>query len=103
MPQHRVTVFSSNYALYGDMSRRMMNVLSRFAPLQEIYSIDECFLDVTGIPDLDSHGHRIRQAVCRAWAFPPAWAWVPARRWPSWPTMWPKSGRSGTACLNGTG
>jgi DNA polymerase V len=66
MPQHRVTVFSSNYALYGDMSRRMMNVLSRFAPLQEIYSIDECFLDVTGIPDLDSHGHRIRQAVCRA-------------------------------------
>jgi nucleotidyltransferase/DNA polymerase involved in DNA repair len=71
-----VTVFSSNYALYGDMSRRMMNVLSRFAPQQEIYSIDECFLDVTGIPDLDSHGHRIRQAVWQGWAFPPVWAWV---------------------------
>jgi DNA polymerase V len=101
--KHRVTVFSSNYALYGDMSRRMMNVLSRFAPQQEIYSIDECFLDVTGIPDLDSHGHRIRQAVWQGWAFPPVWAWAAARRWPSWPTTWPRSGRSGTACLNGTG
>ncbi|WP_159876363.1 Y-family DNA polymerase [Aquitalea denitrificans] len=68
--KHRVTVFSSNYALYGDMSRRMMNMLSRFAPLQEIYSIDECFLDVTGIPDLDSHGHRIRQAVWQGLGIP---------------------------------
>ncbi|WP_199052961.1 Y-family DNA polymerase [Aquitalea sp. ASV15] len=68
--KHRVVVFSSNYTLYGDLSRRMMNVLSRFAPLQEIYSIDECFLDVTGIPDLDSHGHRIRQAVWQGLGIP---------------------------------
>lgn len=68
--KHQVTVFSSNYALYGDMSRRMMRVLSRFAPLQEIYSIDECFLDVTGIPNLDSHGHRIRQAVLQGLGLP---------------------------------
>jgi DNA polymerase V len=46
----RVAVFSSNYALYGDLSRRVMQSLARFAPAQEIYSIDECFLDLPGLP-----------------------------------------------------
>lgn len=46
--RHRVAVFSSNYALYGDLSRRVMQVLGQFAPVQEIYSIDECFLDLAG-------------------------------------------------------
>ncbi len=41
-------VFSSNYALYGDMSRRVRQVLSRFTPRVEVYSIDECFLDLSG-------------------------------------------------------
>jgi DNA polymerase V len=45
-----VVVFSSNYALYGDISRRVMQVLGRFAPRQEIYSVDECFLDLAGLP-----------------------------------------------------
>ena len=40
--------FSSNYALYADMSRRVMRLLARFAPRQEVYSIDECFVDLTG-------------------------------------------------------
>jgi DNA polymerase V len=44
--------------------------VAEFAPWQEIYSIDECFLDVTGIPDLDSHGHRIRQAVLQRVGIP---------------------------------
>ncbi|MCD5326786.1 Y-family DNA polymerase [Chromobacterium piscinae] len=68
--QHDVAVFSSNYALYGDMSRRMMRVLSEFAAVQEVYSIDECFLDMTGMPDLDSHGHRMRQAVLQRVGIP---------------------------------
>jgi DNA polymerase V len=68
--KHRIAVFSSNYTLYGDMSRRMMRVLADFAPWQEIYSIDECFLDVSGIPDLDSHGHRMRQAVLQRVGIP---------------------------------
>ncbi|WP_047238147.1 Y-family DNA polymerase [Chromobacterium subtsugae] len=68
--QHDVAVFSSNYALYGDMSRRMMRVLSEFAAEQEVYSIDECFLDMTGMPDLDSHGHRMREAVLRRVGIP---------------------------------
>ena len=53
--QHHVAVFSSNYALYGDMSRRVQEVLRDWAPAVEQYSIDESFLDLRGamIPDLD--------------------------------------------------
>ena len=43
-----VVVVSSNYALYGDMSGRVMNVLGQFTPDIEIYSIDEAFLDLSG-------------------------------------------------------
>jgi len=46
--EKEVEVFSSNYALYGDMSRRVMNILGRFTPRLEIYSIDEAFLDLSG-------------------------------------------------------
>src|SRR3978361_2385043 len=43
---HDVAVFSSNYTLYGDMSRRIMDSLGFFAPKIELYSIDEAFLDL---------------------------------------------------------
>ncbi len=43
-----VSVFSSNYALYGDMSRRVMRILSSYVPEMEIYSIDEAFLSLNG-------------------------------------------------------
>ncbi len=46
--ENGVFVYSSNYALYGDMSNRLRKVLSRFTPRIEIYSIDECFLDLSG-------------------------------------------------------
>ena len=42
--------FSSNYALYADLSNRVMNILASFAPKCEVYSIDECFVDLTGMP-----------------------------------------------------
>jgi DNA polymerase V len=47
--QHQVQVFSSNYALYGDMSRRVMWYLGQMTPAVEIYSIDEAFLDLSGL------------------------------------------------------
>ncbi|MCB1658647.1 MAG: Y-family DNA polymerase [Pseudomonadales bacterium] len=47
--EHGVVVRSSNYALYGDISQRVMAILARFSPHQEIYSIDEAFLDFTGL------------------------------------------------------
>jgi len=43
-----VKVYSSNYTLYGDMSRRVMEVLSDFTPAMEVYSIDEAFLALSG-------------------------------------------------------
>lgn len=68
--KHQVTVFSSNYTLYGDMSRRMMTILAEFASWQEVYSIDECFLDLSGVADLEAHGRRIRQAVLQRIGIP---------------------------------
>lgn len=46
--KNKVAIFSSNYALYGDMSRRVMNTISQFVPEIEIYSIDEAFLNLKG-------------------------------------------------------
>lgn len=48
--QYGVQVFSSNYALYADMSRRVMQLLSRFTPMMEVYSIDEAFLTLNPPP-----------------------------------------------------
>ena len=65
--KHRIVVLSSNYTLYADLSRRFMGVLSQFSPLQEIYSIDESFLDLTATPgDPVTVGREIRQRV-RQW------------------------------------
>ena len=63
--QHRVAVFSSNFILYGDMSRRVIWTLRRMVPAAEVYSIDEAFLDLRGIPieQLDDLGHRISRTV----------------------------------------
>lgn len=65
--KHGVAVFSSNYALYGDMSARVMRTLAEFSPRVEIYSIDEAFLHLTttaGVPPLD-YGRTIRETVFR--------------------------------------
>ena len=48
---HGLVALSANFALYGDMSQRMMNIIGQFSPRQEIYSINESFLDLTGMPD----------------------------------------------------
>lgn len=60
-----VAACSSNYALYADMSNRVMSILAHYSPRQEVYSIDECFLDLTGAPpaDLQQRGREIRQRV----------------------------------------
>lgn len=68
LEQHHVAVFSSNYALYGDMSRRVMWYLSQVAPAVEIYSIDEAFLDLHGLErfvvrSLDTFARTVRANV----------------------------------------
>ncbi|MEN9901484.1 MAG: polymerase subunit UmuC [Pseudomonadota bacterium] len=65
--QHGIIGKSSNYTLYADMSQRMHAVIGQFAPEQEIYSIDETFLDLTGFNrNLVEYGQQIRQRV-RQW------------------------------------
>ena len=63
--QHGIIALSSNYALYGDLSARVMSILSRFSPKQEIYSIDECFLDLAGFDPkvLMAYGQTIRKTI----------------------------------------
>jgi DNA polymerase V len=61
--EHGVLALSSNYALYADMSNRVMSILSQFTPTQEVYSIDESFLDLSGIRELRDVSYKIKQTV----------------------------------------
>ena len=65
--KNNVQVFSSNYSLYGDISRRVMKTLKRFNSDIEIYSIDEAFLDLSNFPDneVKNVGHEIRNIVLK--------------------------------------
>ncbi|MGR9014227.1 MAG: Y-family DNA polymerase [Gammaproteobacteria bacterium] len=70
--RHDIQLFSSNYPLYADMSARVMSTLEEFAPSLEVYSIDEAFLDLTGVCEQDSvaYGREISKAVFRATGIP---------------------------------
>jgi len=70
--QGGVEVFSSNYALYGDMSSRMMATLAEMAPEIEVYSIDEAFLDMSGFGrfDLAAYATEMRRTVRRHTGIP---------------------------------
>jgi len=62
--KHGLAALSSNYTLYADMSRRVMETLCNFTPEIEVYSIDEAFLNLSGFGDnLVDYGRRIRQTV----------------------------------------
>ena len=74
LEKHQTAVFSSNYELYADLSQRMHSLLGSFAPQQEIYSIDESFLDFTGMThwDLSAVGQQMKQAVQQQLGLPVA-------------------------------
>ncbi len=63
--KNKVEVFSSNYSLYGDLSRRVMRTLKRFNAETEVYSIDEAFIDLSNFPDteIEKVGKEIRETV----------------------------------------
>ena len=65
LKRYNTAVFSSNYELYGDMSQRMHAISAQFAVRQEIYSIDESFLDFTGIDktQLQSHAKQLKERI----------------------------------------
>ncbi|MBN2866807.1 MAG: Y-family DNA polymerase [Thiotrichales bacterium] len=65
LKKHNTAVFSSNYELYADMSQRMHTIIGQFSPHQEIYSIDESFLELSSLPikNLNEYGQSIKQRV----------------------------------------
>lgn len=70
LQQHNVAVFSSNYVLYGDMSRRVMALLSRYTPHLDIYSIDEAFLDFSGMDHLQDYGKEMVRYITKGTGIP---------------------------------
>lgn len=67
---HGVLALSSNYALYADMSNRVMSILGSYAPEHEVYSIDECFVNLTGMPHVRATSYDMRERVM-------AWTGIP--------------------------
>ncbi|HAY34747.1 MAG TPA: protein umuC [Bacteroidetes bacterium] len=69
---NNIRVLSSNYVLYGDMSERVMNLLAKFTPNIELYSIDEAFLDMKDISvnDYTAYGKEIRKTIFKNTGIP---------------------------------
>lgn len=72
LKQKNVHVFSSNYALYGDLSNRVMKILEGFTPTIEVYSIDEAFLNFNGmnISDYQNYGIQMRKRILKWLSIP---------------------------------
>jgi DNA polymerase V len=80
--EHNVHVFSSNYALYGDMSSRVMTILGEYTPDIEIYSIDEAFLKFDGFDkyyNLDEYGQAIHKRILRGTGIPVSIGFAPTK------------------------
>src|SRR6478609_3030488 len=79
--KNNVFVFSSNYALYGDMSSRVMNLLATFTPEIEIYSIDEAFLKFKGFEffDFKEYGIKIQKTVTKGTGIPISVGFAPTK------------------------
>jgi DNA polymerase V len=61
--KNEVSVFSTNFSLYTNISERVMQTLKNFAPEIQVYSIDEAFLDLSGMNNLVEHGQNIKNAI----------------------------------------
>lgn len=69
--RHGIVAFSSNYALYGDMSERVMTIIESLVPALEVYSIDEAFADLTGLPgDVSAFGRHVRSTLLKRTGIP---------------------------------
>jgi DNA polymerase V len=78
--QAGLVALSANFELYGDMSSRMMSLVSGFAPRQEVYSIDECFLDFEGVQgDLTRIGRDMRALVLQWTGLPTSVGFGPTK------------------------
>ena len=81
LKQKNITVFSSNYALYGDLSNRVMTILGQFTPHVEVYSIDEAFLNFDGmnIPDYQQYGMEMKKRTLKWLSIPVSVGFAPTK------------------------
>lgn len=81
LKQKNITVFSSNYALYGDLSSRVMAILGQFSPNMEVYSIDEAFLNFDGmnIPDYQQYGLEMKKRTLKWLSIPVSVGFAPTK------------------------
>lgn len=79
--QHNIKVFSSNYALYGDLSQRVMKILEKFCPSVEVYSIDEAFLNFDGmnISDYHQYGLDVQKKLMKWLSIPTGIGFAPTK------------------------
>ena len=77
--QQNINVFSSNYTLYGDLSRRVMSILAEQVPEIDVYSIDEAFLDLAGIENFSEFGQKLVRTTCRSSGIPVSLGIAPTR------------------------
>ena len=79
--KHNIHVFSSNFPLYGDMSSRVMSILSSYTPNIEIYSIDEAFLEFRGFDnyDLEEYGKEMRNKILKWTGIPVSIGFAPTK------------------------
>ncbi len=77
--ENRVAFFSSHYELYGDISARVMTNIARFSPDMEVYSIDECFIGLSGFEQLDSYAENLRSTVIHNTGIPISIGVVPTK------------------------
>ncbi len=79
--QHDIRVFSSNYALYGDLSHRVMKILENYTPNVEVYSIDEAFLNFSGmtISNFNAYGSEIQYRILKWLSIPIGIGFAPTK------------------------
>lgn len=79
--KNNIHVFSSNFALYGDMSNRVMQILSKYSPDMEIYSVDEAFLDFKGFElfNLMEIGNKMKNEVEKCTGIPVSVGFAPTK------------------------
>ncbi|UYW01237.1 Y-family DNA polymerase [Flavobacterium agricola] len=78
---NHVKIFSSNYALYGDLSSRVMDLLKQFAPATEVYSIDEAFLNYQGVQNIcfETEGLQIKRTILKGLGIPTCIGFAPTK------------------------
>jgi len=101
--KNKVEVFSSNYSLYGDLSRRVMRTLKRFNSEIEVYSIDEAFIDLSNFPDneVERVGKEIRETVLQWTGIPTSIGIAKTKTLSKVANHIAKKKQSGVTCLIG--